>query len=253
MTKIFAATLVAVATATLQIGVISDVHMNQAYNAYNSGAKCTTAGTSGEIVAPIDRYGCDGSPELIDLLFTRFAEAFGSVDVIIVPGDSAAHKVAESVAGEDPSGAKYAAVKANLQATFNKFNEHFPNTVILPTFGNNDGRVHDEAIDEADKSDYYNFVYNLWFEQLTGNAGLDVASIKKTLLSAGYYRADISPKVTLLSLNSMYMDAADLSTHGGEAETILSWLQYQLTLAQQDGRKVIISDHVYAGTRFQAE
>jgi hypothetical protein len=224
--------------------------MNQAYNAYNSATKCTTAGSSGEIVAPIARYGCDGSPALVDMLFTRFKAAFGSVDVIIVPGDSVAHKVAASLEGDDPNGTAYAAVKANLQATFNKFNEHFPNTVILPTFGNNDGRYHDEAIDEKDKSDYYNFVYNLWFEQLTGNAGLDVASIKSTLLTAGYYRADLSPRVTVLSMNSMYMDASDLSTHNGQADVILTWLEYQLTLAQHDGRKVIISDHVYAGSRF---
>ncbi len=69
----------------------------------------------------------------------------------------------------DPTGASYANVKANLKATWSKLTEHFPHTMILPTIGNNDGRFHDEAIDEADKSDYYSFVYNLWFKTFAPN------------------------------------------------------------------------------------
>jgi hypothetical protein len=75
-------------------------------------------------------------------MFTRFTESFGEVDVILVPGDSAAHKVAASAVGDDPDGSHYEAVKVNLTATFAKFKAHFPNSVILPTFGNNDGRYH---------------------------------------------------------------------------------------------------------------
>ena len=49
------------------------------------------------------------------------------------------------------------------------------------------------------------------------------------------------------------MSFTDVSTHAGEADLILNWLEYQLNLAQTEGRKVIISDHVYAGSRFGAE
>lgn len=86
------------------------------------------------------------------------------VDVLLVPGDSAAHKVAASEEGDDPDGAHYEAVKVNLKATYDLLQSYFPNTVMLPTFGNNDGRYHDEAIDEENKTDYYNFIYELWFE-----------------------------------------------------------------------------------------
>jgi hypothetical protein len=50
--------------------------------------------------------------------------------------------------------------------------------VIVPTVGNNDGRYHDEAIDEVDKSDYYNFLYDLWMNKLPGNKYLDKTTIK---------------------------------------------------------------------------
>ena len=196
----------------------------------SSTNKCTgtTASSSNEDVAPVGRYGCDPNEDLIDLMFTRFKEKFGQVDFILVPGDSVAHKVAATAEGDDPTGSSYAAVKANLKATFGKFQQHFPNTVILPTFGNNDGRYHDEAIDEADKSDYYSFIYDLWFNQFAGNAGLDLASIKSTINVAGYYRADVSSNVSVLSLNSMYFDNDDNSVHAGEQGIMQSWLTYQL-------------------------
>jgi hypothetical protein len=88
--------------------------------------------------------------------------------------------------------------------------------VIVPTFGNNDARYHDEAIDETDKNDYYNFVYDLWFNKLPGNANLDKASIKQTLIAGGYFRADITPSLSILSMNSMYFAFDDNSLHGRE-------------------------------------
>jgi len=244
------ALIAAVATANLKVGIISDSHFNTAYNAFYTDAKCTGT-TVPDVVAPIGRYGCDPSEELIDIMYTKFIETFGNPDVLLVPGDSAAHKVAASAVGDDPDGSHYRAVKANIAATFAKFKEHFPNTLILPTFGNNDGRYHDEAIDEENKADYYSFIYDLWFNQLPGNANLaNLTEIKETVSAAGYYRADITPQVTLLSLNSMYMDYEDTSTHDGEAELIGNWFAYQLQLAKNEGRKVIIMDHVYAGSRF---
>ena len=95
-------------------------------------------------------------------MLARFNEKFGTVDVLIIPGDSVAHKVSAASGSTDVGGVAYAAVKKNLQSTYAKLEEDFPNTLIVPTFGNNDGRYHDEAIDEADKADYYEFIYDLW-------------------------------------------------------------------------------------------
>jgi len=73
------------------------------------------------------------------------------MDFLLIPGDFAAHKLAEREPGQDPSGTLYEKVKENIAAVTEKLSEYFADTVMLPTFGNNDGRVHDQAIDEADK------------------------------------------------------------------------------------------------------
>lgn len=239
--------------ANLKVGVFSDNHMNMFYNAYQSGGHCLDAGSDGSPVAPLARYDCDGNADLLDFMFTRHREVFGDMDFILVPGDFAAHKLAERVPDEDPSGTKYQEVKENIAAVTQKLTVHFPFTVMLPTFGNNDGRVHDQAIDEADKTDYYSYVYNSWFVQHPGNANLDLGTIHETVMAAGYYRADPTPDITVLSINSMYMYADDLSTHAGEDQTEDAWFEYQLSLARLEGRKVIIIDHVYAGTRHNGE
>ena len=152
------------ARANIKVGVISDSHMNELYNPYSTANNCMDPNSTTTTVAPLSRYGCDPSPTLIDYMYMRHKEVFGSMSFILVPGDSVAHKIAERSPGDDPSGAKYDAVKANLKATADKFTEHFPNTILLPVFGNNDGRVHNNAIDETDKSDYYSFVFDLWFQ-----------------------------------------------------------------------------------------
>jgi hypothetical protein len=59
-------------------------------------------------------------------------------------------------------------------------------------------------------------------------------------MAGGYYRADITPQVTLLSINSMYMDAEAQMTHKGEEGLIGDWFPYQLQLARAEGRKVFI-------------
>lgn len=45
-------------------------------------------------------------------------------------------------------------------------------------------------------------------------------------MAAGYYRADISADVSVLSINSMYMDYADDSEHDGEQELMGNWFSY---------------------------
>jgi len=66
-------------------------------------------------------------------------------------------------------------LKANLTATFKEIAKYFPDTIVLPTYGNNDSRYHDAAIDEADKNDYYSLINDLWFKQMLGNVHLEAS------------------------------------------------------------------------------
>ena len=51
-------------------------------------------------------------------MFTRFLDKFGKPDVLLIPGDHAAHKVAANAEGSDPTGSAYAAVKNNIAAVY---------------------------------------------------------------------------------------------------------------------------------------
>jgi hypothetical protein len=170
----FSLTLLAACTAAINVGIISDTHFNTAYNPNSSTDLCTGIEVSGEVVAPLGRLYCDSGEKLIDVMFTHFRDTFGDVDFILVPGDSVAHRVAAPNGGPDTDSIHYDAVKENLKATFAKFKEYFPNTMILPTIGNNDGRFKDSAIDATNRIDYDELLFDLWFTELPGNAGLDL-------------------------------------------------------------------------------
>lgn len=45
----------------------------------------------------------------------------------------------------------------------------FPNTLVLPAFGNNDSKYHDNPIPDDDAPFFYDYIFNLWFKLLPGN------------------------------------------------------------------------------------
>jgi len=80
-------------------------------------------------------------------MFTRFLDRFGKPDVLLIPGDHAAHNVSAKTLDSDPTGSIYAAVKNNIAAVYQLIAKYFPDTIVLPTIGNNDGHFHNMAID----------------------------------------------------------------------------------------------------------
>jgi hypothetical protein len=73
-------------------------------------------------------------------------------DAILVPGDLVAHGVPMT---PDAPGGNYTLLKETLARVAQSFIEYFPDTLVLPSMGNNDGKYHYDAIDKADKADYY--------------------------------------------------------------------------------------------------
>ena len=84
-------------------------------------------------------------------------------------------------------------------------NKYFPNAVVIPTVGNNDNKIHDYATFGKDKVEFYNFLYNEWITKMEGNARLrDDKSLKETFMNGAYYRVDMTDKISILALNTMY-------------------------------------------------
>ncbi len=83
-----------------------------------------------------------------------------------------------------------------------------------------------------------------------------MASLKEAEASfkyGGYYKIDIDSHITVLSVNTMYLNKKnDNSKQGSEAEDILAWMRSHLTLAKQQGRKFILTNHIYAGAKYSS-
>lgn len=98
--------------------------------------------------------------------------------------------------------------------------------MLIPSIGNNDGKWHYRAEDSSDKIDYYSAYFRDWFGGSTFNSRLpEIEEVKRTLLSGGYFRVDIDENLSVLSVNTLYLNSKnDNSTQGNEAQEILSWI-----------------------------
>ena len=74
---------------------------------------------------------------------------------------------------------------------------------MITSLGNNDSQYHNQAPNEDMKSDFYGFLYDLWFTGMPGNAELaDDPTVKSSFMEGGYYRADVDDKISVLAINS---------------------------------------------------
>ena len=164
------------------------------------------------IKGPIGRYGRDSPPILIETMLERINDKFGELDVILVTGDFIGHHIAMSHSGEQEA---IEETYALLLETLGNINElialKFPNTIVLPAFGNNDSKYHDAPIPHEDAPFFYTYVFNLWFKLLPGNVKnlkrQQIEDILKTFKLGGYYRVDLSDKISVLSINTLYYDS----------------------------------------------
>ena len=94
-------------------------------------------------------------------------EYYGEQDVIFVTGDLAAKHIAMS--SEEETEKTYALMLETLGYLNEIIAARFPNTLVLPAFGNNDTKYHDNPIPDDDAPYFYSYVFNLWFKMLPGN------------------------------------------------------------------------------------
>jgi hypothetical protein len=85
----------------------------------------------------------------------------GKFDFILVPGDLGAHGV--PLDPTDPSLGNYTLLKETIQTVASTFAAYFPDTVVIPTIGNNDPKFHYRGLDLADRDEYYSFYLDSWF------------------------------------------------------------------------------------------
>lgn len=255
--------LLASQAEALKVGLLTDLHLHLRYDPwwgpYNDveGDCMVNGGTLSEVKAPMGRYGCDSPAILISTLLKAMNEFHPDLDLILLTGDFNAHHTAmnfgQDIGAEDDT---YGLLMAQHSGVIEMLTSAFPNTPILPVFGNNDSEFHDNPQPVQTQKTFYDFIYNEWFKLLPGNVrhlpSDQVAAAYNTFKLGGYYRIDVNEWLSVLALNTLYFDSVrspDLDTEGiGKKQ--LAWFEEQL--ATGGDRKFMPIFHVYAGGRYNS-
>jgi hypothetical protein len=83
-------------------------------------------------------------------------------------------------------------------------NRELPDTLVIPTFGNNDFDLDDEPANETVKKEFYTRIFNAWFRNHPVNKRvMNLPEVWNTFIHGGYYRVDLSPTTSVLALNTV--------------------------------------------------
>lgn len=105
--------------------------------------------------------------------------------------------------------------------------ENFPETVILPTLGNNDVKFHYQFPTTPELAeDYYGYVFDNFIEKPFGNQNLDKEGIRETFMHGGYFRTEVKG-VTFLNLNSLMWAVSRYTLPSEPANEQMDWLEEQ--------------------------
>ena len=170
-----------------------------------------TSGLPSDIKAPMGRYGCDSPKVLLETMLDEFNDSHGKQDVIFVTGDLSSHHTAMNVDRGPDDEDTYPLLMSTHAGLVDLLSEKFPDTLIIPAFGNNDCKFHDNPTPTEEEYFFNNYIYELWFDVIPGNdSWLNVQqkrTIYESFLKGGYYRVDLNDDLSVLALNTLYYDS----------------------------------------------
>ena len=176
----------------------------------------------------LGRYGCDPSFTLNQWMLQHFRDTYGDVDVMLVIGDYVAHDV--DPLRQDWTVYGYLKMLENLNISLGLVQDFFPHIPLINVIGNNDSQMHDQAPNEDFKAHYFNELWYLWFKNIDSNAFMAKDElIYESFMYGGFYKVDLRDNLSILVLNSIYMEAEnDTSYQREEAWNQLNWLEEEL-------------------------
>ena len=113
--------------------------------------------------------------------------------------------------------------------------------------GNNDVLFHYQPPECSNKTEFYGFLFDLWFNNVKQNEPF-AAHAKESMLEGGYFRMRVSKRLSVISLNTLYLSTRnDFRAQCGEAERMLIWLRNELEEEKDEKHAFIISFHIFPG------
>ena len=114
-------------------------------------------------LAPYGRFGCDPPVETLELLLKRMRDQETNIDLLFMPGDFIGHAI-PLAAGKPFDPSKYTYLKQVHTTISDLLAKYLPNTLIIPTLGNNDFIYHYQSPFAEQRDDFFTFLWQNWFE-----------------------------------------------------------------------------------------
>lgn len=210
--------------------VISDIHLDIAYEPdYNSSYYCHSVLIQGQTSVPVKteniqtltRPLCDSSFNIVNSTLAKMQEVDPDPDFILITGDFIAHYTSAILTSSGSYSPSYAQllVQETFQQVTNLLIKYFPNTMILPLIGNNDGYEDYDMPSGLDKLDYLEFLYSVW-QPL-------IKSMPRSFFTDGYYAGGSRDNYHIIVLNSNFF-SINYNSPGIQGNSQMVWLKDQL-------------------------
>ena len=128
--------------------------------------------------------------------------------------------------------------------------KYLPNTLIIPSYGNNDWLFHYQYPDGDHKSDFLSKMYKNWFlKQPKASKNPDLEKWSETFMEGGYYMVNFTDNFSILSLNTLMFNTNLLAINdkGFDANKQLDWLENHLNSSAPNHR-FVLTYHIYPGS-----
>lgn len=257
--------------APLSLLVITDIHLNPLYDgSYDSSTNCMSgplatsksefttilskSNSPSSSFSSYSKYGCDPSEKLITIVLDEVQRRNPNPDIILLAGDFIAHGFSQNPTKKFNNQTFNELIDIHRQA-MKIIRGRFGNSLIIPSVGNNDNELHYEVPGVKEKGRWYDFLYELWFEEsqselIQQNLGL----IKETFFNGGYYRIDINGQLSVVALNTLYFSKKNYAENDPvAANNQLDWLTSVLEDIKHNEplRKVIFTCHIQPGYKYE--
>lgn len=98
----------------------------------------------------------------------------------------------------------------------------------------------------------YKFLFEAYFENVPQNQRLrNIKKIKSDFLEGGYYRAEVSPELSIIIMNTLfYCQENDYNNDPEGGDEQLKWLKKQMKYLKKKNSKVIVGYHMFPNLNY---
>ena len=230
--------------------ILSDLHYDIAFEPYyNKTYNCHSLKVNTIPLSPVPSFsvpqwiqpGCDSSFSFLFRTVSKMQEIDPNPEFILILGDDIAHYTISLIEDQQNYNVSYNSklIQQSHKDISLLLSKSFPQTQIIHALGNNDAYAHNKMPKGLSKSEYFQFLYQLWSEK---------TSISSSFFLGGYYWTQTSSGYNILILNSVYYSVKTEENIQRDIQMI--WLKENLSKLDKN---IIIAMHIPPGVAMLKE